>query len=120
MSYVYLALAIGLTVFGQVVFKWRIGMAGPLPEDINGKLRFVGMLLLQPWVISGFAAAFLASLFWILALSRLELSHAYAFVSLNFVLVFLFAAVFFQEAVTPAKVIGLSLIVVGLIVTSRG
>jgi multidrug transporter EmrE-like cation transporter len=120
MSYVYLALTILLTVYGQLVFKWQVGMAGPLPEDWEGKLRFVGMLLIEPWILSGFAAALLASVFWILAVSRLELSHAYPFMSLSFVLVFLGAAVFFHEAITPAKAIGLTLIVAGLIIAGRG
>ncbi len=120
MSYFYLAMTILLTVYGQLIFKWRVAGAGPLPDDWGGKLSYIGTLLLEPWILSGFAAAFLASLFWILAVSRLELSHAYPFMSLNFVLVFLFAAVFFHEAVTPAKLIGLGLIVAGLVVAGRG
>ncbi len=119
MSYLYLAVTILLTVYGQLVFKWRAGAAGQLPEDWDGKLQYVGMLLLDPWILSGFAAAFLASLFWILAVSRLELSHAYPFMSLSFVLVFVFAAIFFHEALPPAKIIGLGLIVAGLVVAGR-
>ena len=120
MSYVYLALTIALTVYGPLVFKWKVGTAGPLPDDWDGKLHFVGMLLIEPWILSGFAAALLASLFWILAVSRLPLSHAYPFMSLNFVLVLLGAAVFFHEAITPAKALGLTFIVAGLIVAGRG
>ena len=120
MSHFCLAMTILLSVYGQFVFKWRVAAAGPLPDDWDSRLRYVGMLLLEPWIWSGFAAAFLASLFWILAVSRLELSYAYPFISLSFVLVFLLAALFFHEAVTPGKLIGLVLIVAGLVVAGRG
>lgn len=120
MSYFYLAMTILLTVYGQIVIKWRVSAAGPLPEDWNGKLHFVGMLLIEPWILSAFAAALLASAFWLLAVSRLDLSHAYPFMSLSFVLVFLLAAVFFNEPITAAKLIGLGLIVAGLVVAGRG
>lgn len=120
MSHFYLAMTIALTVYGQLIFKWRVGAAGQLPEQWDAKLLYLGALLLDPWILSGFAAAVLASLFWILAVSRLELSYAYPFMSLNFVLVLALAAMFFHEALTPPKIIGLGLIVAGLVVAGRG
>jgi multidrug transporter EmrE-like cation transporter len=120
MSYLYLAATVALTVYGQIVFKWRVGTAGPLPDAWDQKLHFIGRLLLDPWVVSGFASAFLASAFWMLAVSRLDLSHAYPFMSLSFVLVCILAAVLFHEEITTAKAVGLAMIVFGLVIAGRG
>ena len=49
----------------------RCSRAGPLPAGLQDRLLFVGHLLLNPWVLSAFAGAFLASLSWMLALSTL-------------------------------------------------
>jgi multidrug transporter EmrE-like cation transporter len=61
----------------------------------------------------------LASLTWIAALSKFELSFAYPFMSLSFVLVFALSWYFFGETFTWAKVVGLALIVAGVTISVR-
>ncbi|MEZ5440765.1 MAG: EamA family transporter [Lysobacterales bacterium] len=77
-------------------------------------------LLLRPWVISAFIAAFGASLCWILALKQLDLSKAYPFMALNFLLVSLLAVPLFGETLTFNKLTGMGALVIGLILISRG
>jgi multidrug transporter EmrE-like cation transporter len=120
MSYVYVLCTVLLTVYGQIAIKWQVLEAGPFPADPADKLRFLARLLLNPWVISAFAAALLASVAWMAAMTRLELSHAYPFMSLAFVLVMLGSAWFFSEPITPLKVAGVVLIMLGLVVGSQG
>jgi multidrug transporter EmrE-like cation transporter len=113
------AMTILLTVYGQLVIKWQVLSAGDLPSDWSGRIGYLGQLLVDPWVISVFAGAALAALFWISALTRFDLSVAYPFMSLSFVLVLILSSVFFQEAITPAKTIGIGLIAAGLVVGSQ-
>lgn len=120
MSYIYIFLTIILTVYGQIVIKWQVLNAGDLPSNVTDKVWFLVYLLLNPWVISAFLAAFLASVSWMAAMTKLQLSHAYPFVSLSFVLVLTFSGIFLHEAVTVPKVIGMLLIVLGIIVGSQG
>jgi multidrug transporter EmrE-like cation transporter len=120
MSYLYILLTILLTVYGQVVIKWQVIAAGNLPADSGGKVRFMLDLLANVWVISALAAAFLAALTWMAAMTRLPLSHAYPFTSLSFVLVLLMSAIFFQEALSWPKMIGMGFIVVGIVIGSQG
>ena len=65
-------------------------------------------------------AGFLALLCWLAALTKFELSYAYPFMSLAFVLVLILSALLFHETVTAAKVLGLLLVTAGIIVASRG
>lgn len=120
MSYVYVLLTILLTVYGQVVIKWQVAQAGPLPAGAMGKVQFLSRLLLNPWVVSALAAALLAALSWMAALTKLDLGFAYPFMSLAFVLVLVLSSVVLHETVTPGRMIGMALIVAGLIVASRG
>jgi drug/metabolite transporter (DMT)-like permease len=83
-------------------------------------MRFLGALLAQPLVLSAFAAAFAAALCWMMAITKLELSHAYPFVSLSFVLVLLLSVPLFGEPLSLEKVLGVVLIVTGVAVGSRG
>ena len=114
-----IAATVALTVYCQLVFKWRVDVAGALPSGTGRRVEYLTRLLLDPWVISVFATALLASLTWAIALTRFELSFAYPFMALSFVAVLLFGAAFLSESLTPAKVIGVLLIVLGLVVGSR-
>jgi len=81
---------------------------------------FLLKLLINPWIFSGFVAAFLASLAWMAAMTKFDISHAYPFMSLNFVLVILAGGLLFHEAITAYKLMGLGLIVAGIVVGSKG
>ena len=120
MSYLYILLTILLTVYGQIVIKWQVLKAGALPEATSDKIAFLLQLLLNPWIVSAFAAALLASVFWMAAMTKLQLSHAYPFMSLAFVLILIASGLFFHEAITPLKIAGIVLIVLGIIVGSQG
>ncbi|HYH09783.1 MAG TPA: EamA family transporter [Thermoanaerobaculia bacterium] len=112
------ALCIILTVYGQIAAKLATRQLGPLPATWEERFAYLLRVAVNPYFISCFLAASLAAVCWIVALSGLELSRAYPFMSLNFVLVLLLSGAVFQEAVTPAKIAGVALIVLGVIVGS--
>ncbi|WP_416398647.1 EamA family transporter [Allohahella sp. A8] len=120
LDYSYIFATIGLTVYGQLVLKWRIGELGSLPTGLADKLKFLLSLLLDPAIFSGFAAAFLASLAWMGAMTKFDLSHAYPFMSLNFVVVLLLSGWLLNEPMTVQKALGVGLIVLGTLVAARG
>lgn len=119
-DYLYIVATIGFTVYGQLILKWRITKFGLLPTDFFEKLKFLISLLFDPAIFSGFAAAFLASLAWMAAMTKFDLSHAYPFMSLNFVVVLLLSGWLLNEPVTFQRVLGVALIVVGTMVAARG
>ena len=117
-DYVYIAATIALTVYGQVILKWRMDQVGPLREGFGPALRQLIVLVFDPAIASSFIAAFLASLTWMAALSRFELSFAYPFMSLSFVLVTLLSVWLLGESFTVHKALGVSLIVAGTALVS--
>lgn len=118
-NYLYIFATIGFTVYGQLILKWRIGKFGPLPAETFDKLKFLVTLLLDPAIFSGFVAAFGASLAWMAAMTKFDLSHAYPFMSLNFVVVLLLSGWLLNEPITMQKVLGIGLIVLGTVVAAR-
>lgn len=108
-----------LTVYGQLILKWRILKYGSLPEDIKPKIVFLYKLFLDPYILSGFFAAFLASVLWMAAITKLELSKAYPVMSLAPALVFILSIFILNESYSHGKLAGLFLIVLGVIVTFK-
>jgi multidrug transporter EmrE-like cation transporter len=121
MNYLYIVMTILFTVYGQIVIKWQAAQAGPLPIAVPDKLVFLlRLFFLNPWVLSGLFAAFLASLAWAAAMTKFPLSHAYPFMSIAFVLVLFLSALFFHEPLSWQKLVGMTFIVGGIIVGSQG
>ena len=120
MSYVYVACTILFMVYAQIVIKWQVMGAGAFPADAGDMLWFLARLLVNPWIVSALAASLLAAVAWMAAMTRLELSHAYPFTSLAFVLVTVASAYLFHEPVTVPKIAGIALICLGIVIGSQG
>ena len=120
LDYLYILATIAFTVYGQLIFKWRIAQFKAPPEALVEKLRFLLGIIFDPAIFSGFLSAFLASLAWMAAMTKFELSHAYPFTSLNFVIVLLLSGLILGEPITQSKMTGVILIVLGTMVIARG
>jgi len=121
-KFAWLAVAgtILLTGYGQIVIKWRVNAIQLPNSGMLAKAFVLFKLLLDPWIVSALAGAFLASLCWMLAMTRLPLSVAYPFTSLSFAIVILASAVFLGETLTAWKIVGAILIGAGLVAISQG
>jgi multidrug transporter EmrE-like cation transporter len=120
MAWAYVALTVALTVYGQIVIKWQMAKAGPLPAEGGPRVLFLLRQLANPWIASGLAAALVAALAWMAAMTKLELSAAYPFMSLSFVLVLVLSALLLHEPLSVWRVTGVAIIVLGVIVAGRG
>lgn len=95
-------------------------MGSPLPrEPLPALLFLIRTIASNPFVFAGLALAFLASLSWMAALSKLPLSRAYPFMALSYVAVFALAPLLLQESVTPVRWLGIALIVLGVTLAGR-
>lgn len=75
--------------------------------------------LFDPLIFSGFVSAFIASVFWMLAMTKFELTYAYPFMSLSPALVFIVGILVLGETFTIGKLLGLLIIIIGIIVTVK-
>ena len=120
MGYVYILLTILFTVYGQLIIKQQISLVSDIPTGAGLGLFLIEFIVKRPLVISGFVSALLASMAWIAALSKFDLSFAYPFMSLTFIVVVLLSALLFNEELNSYKIIGLCFICFGVFVVSRG
>lgn len=120
MGYLYITATVLFTVTGQLLLKWRLTQFAPLPEGTAAKCGRVLVLLTDPYVDTSLALAFLGAVAWMLALSKLDLSHAYPFTSTSFLLIMVFSGVLLHEPLTLPKFLGMLLIMLGMGISSRG
>ena len=117
---IYIFATLFFTVSGQIILKWRISrLQLLLPESFSSKILTLIKLIFDPFIFTGFVFAFIASLFWMAAMTKFEITTAYPFMSLAPALVFLVGVLFLGEAFTVGKLAGLALIILGTIVTVK-
>lgn len=115
----YVGPTVLLIVYSQLVIKWRIPSLGALPAADFDKAVFLFKALFDPYVASGFIAAFLGSLAWLAAISKIPLSVGFpAYYGLTFAFVILGSAWVLNEQITSFKLIGAGLILLGVLVGS--
>ena len=119
-DFLYILGSVLFTVYGQLIVKWQVAKAGAFPSGTSERVAFLVGLVFNPWILSGVAGGFLALLCWMAAMTKFELSYAYPFMSLAFVLVLVLSAVLFHERLTTPKLVGVALIIIGIVVGSRG
>ena len=117
--YVLIITAVVMSAVGQIALKLAVERA-QLKEAIaasavSAVAAAVGTPML--WVAVFIYVGSIA--LWLWALSEADLSIAYPFVSLGFVLTMLFAAVVLKEAITPLKLTGTMFIVIGCVLVAR-
>lgn len=102
--------------FGQVSWKLGINQAGQLATLTPATLSVV---LLNPYVLLGFVMYGLSTIFWLIALSKKDLSFVYPFISLTYVLVLVLSSLVLKESIGLNKIAGTIAIIIGLIIISR-
>lgn len=116
MQHLYILGTVFFTVLGQIIAKWRMTYyVDTLPSSLKEKaVFFFTTMIFDPYIIATYLCGLFASLFWLMAIGRLELSYAYPFTSLAFVLVMISSVVFFGEQLTIYKIAGSGLIILGI------
>ncbi len=103
-----------LAAAGQLTFKAGLNQIGGLTLS----LEMITSILTSPLMLIGLAIFAASALLWLIALMRAELSFAYPFLSLSYVLVLVGGAVLFDEQISPLRLMGFALIIIGLFVVA--
>ena len=74
----------------------------------------------QMWVWAGLVIFAFSAVLWLFALSRANLSFAYPFAALGYVIIVIASILFLDEHVQPVTWVGVVLIVAGILVVAQG
>ena len=117
MTLIFTSIALGAT--GQVLLKAGANKLVNLNLSLSGLLPSIWELIKTPQIVIGMFCFAFSSLLWIKVLTKAELSFAYPLVSFSYVIVAIAAAIFFKEAITVNKVLGIAAIVIGVFILNR-
>lgn len=101
----------------QILLRWgaRAGFAFGSGNRFQQILEIVS----RPGILGGFACYAFSVVMWIYVLSRSEVSYAYPFLGLGFVLVALTSWFLLGESLTIQRLAGTVLVAVGVLIIAR-
>jgi drug/metabolite transporter (DMT)-like permease len=105
---------------GQIVLK--LGVSSPAFGALlnEGKYpEFLVKTLLSPLVLAGLLLYAASTVIWLAVLARSDLSFAYPFISIGFVVTTLFGWLALGEAMSPGRLGGVALIIAGVVFVAR-
>jgi multidrug transporter EmrE-like cation transporter len=116
---IYILISVTGGVIGQVLLKRGMIQLGEVTLGFSQLGDILLRMLTNPFVVIGLLFYVISSLFWLAALSRVELSFAYPFVSLSYIGMLFASWIFFQENLSALRLIGTGTIILGVILVAR-
>ena len=113
--------SVTLAAVAQVTLK--AGM-NHVTDASGGQLALNGdslkQIASQVWVWAGLAIFAVSAVLWLFALSRANLSFAYPFAALGYVIIVIASILFLDEHVQPITWVGVVLIISGIVLIAQG
>ena len=116
-SLVFAAMLLGTAA--QLLLKAGTNAVGPFAFTLENALPVGLRLAFEPRIVGGASCYVVSLVLWIMALSRTEVSVAYPMVSIGIALNALLAWWLLGEAVTPLRMAGIGVIILGVYMVAR-
>lgn len=97
----------------------RKGMLAVGETGIGNILSNLGAMLANLWLWAAMVCYAISILLWMLVLSRVEVSYAYPFLSIGYVVAAIVGWQFFGESLSPVRIAGILVICLGVVLISR-
>jgi len=119
-KYIPLILAVVTTnALSQILLKQGMNTIGKFNFDGGSLYKMFPVVALNPYVIGGLAVLVFSMGLHLMALSRVDLSFAYPFLSVSYILVLLAGYFWFGDAINMSRIIGVAFICVGTFFIAR-
>ena len=115
----FILISVGFNVVGQLAWRHAMSRFGAVTLSFSRLLPTIKGMFAQPFVVLGVLCYAISLVFWLGALSRVELSKAYPMLSIGYIAVFVLSGVFLGESMNPLRFLGTLLVVGGLFLVMR-
>jgi multidrug transporter EmrE-like cation transporter len=113
-------LSVAMSSIAQVILK--TGMSSPAVEGVIRSCDPVAIALAistNAWVLGGLSLYFLSAIIWLFVLARVEVSQAYPFVGIGFIITMLMGRFLLGDEVSLSRFAGTILVALGVALIAR-
>ena len=118
-SFSLLMTGVLLNASAQLLLKAGTNSVGVFEFSRDNLVPIGWKLATEPHIVGGLGCYVISVVVWIMALSRVEVSIAYPLLSVGYVVNAIAAWYLFGEAVTPLRLTGIGVIIIGVCLVAR-
>jgi multidrug transporter EmrE-like cation transporter len=119
LSALLIATGVLLNTAAQLLLKAGTNAVGSFAFTLDTALSTALRLAFNPYILGGLSCYAISLVVWLMALSRTEVSVAYPMLSIGFALNAAIAWWWLGEAISVQRVVGVSIIIVGVFLVAR-
>ncbi len=119
LAIVYILIAVAGSAAGQLLLKKGMNTLGPITISANQIFNILWRTGTNPYVFIGLFIYMCGTVFWLSALSRVDLSYAYPFASLSYIAMIVGGWWLFSEKIDIWRILGSVTIMIGVFLISR-
>jgi len=116
---IYILISVLGGAVGQILLKKGMTSMGPITLDLPHLFNILWRMATNPYVFFGLAIYVTGTVFWLSALSRVNLSFAYPFASLSYVIMLIASWLILDEKISALRLAGTAIIGLGVFLISR-
>ncbi len=119
-KYIPLILAgVLLNAIAQILLKKGMLSIGYFDFHFQNVFPIIKKVTINSYILSGLASYVISVMIWLLVLARVEVSYAYPFLSVGYVVVTVMGYFIFQENLSWMRGVGIAVVIVGVLLLSR-
>ena len=114
-NFIFIISSVLLNALAQILLKAGMKQFGNI--DLKNNIINTSIsIALNPYIITGFISYGISILLWLWVLSKVDVSLAYPFQALGYIVVTILAWLIFQENISFTRIMSLIFISIGLII----
>jgi multidrug transporter EmrE-like cation transporter len=116
-----IVISVVMSACAQLMLKGGMGSSGASEPLVGQRLwQLLMHAATNRWVILGLCLYFLSAVVWLAVLARVDVSYAYPFVSLGFIMTMVLGWLVFGDVINAHRLGGTMLIATGVVLIARG
>ena len=111
--------SVSLNAFAQLFIRKGMLKIGEISFDFEQIVKMVLAVFTNVYLLSGMFSYGISIILWMMVLSKVNVSLAYPFSSIGYIITTVLAYLFFNEPITFQKVLGIIIICIGVFVLTQ-
>ena len=118
-AFILIMIGVLLNAVAQLALKASVKDTGAIEISAGNVMPVASQLMAEPWLWVGLGCYGISVIVWILALSRVDVTIAYPMLSVGYVVNAFAAYALLGETLTPGRLVGIGIIILGVTVLAR-
>ncbi len=112
-------LSVMLNASAQIFLKLGTKSIPRITNEHTNSFLILFYILIEKYIVTGLICYVISIGVWIYALSKVDVSTAYPMLSIGYIVTVLIGWKMLNESITPWKIMGIFIIIIGVIIVTR-